>query len=102
KAYRPVALLNCLGKVLEKIMATRLAYMAEQHKLLYQDQMGGRPQRSAVDTVLALVHEINAGKKRKKVTSALFMDVKGAFDNVSKDRLLLTMTSMSLPGTLRS
>src|SRR5690606_28046883 len=32
--------------------------------------------------------------------SALFMDVKGAFDNVSKDRLLHSMTTMGLPGTL--
>lgn len=31
KAYRPVALLNCLGKTLEKIMAWRLGYMAEAY-----------------------------------------------------------------------
>ena len=30
KAYRPISLLNCLGKISEKIMATRLAHMAEK------------------------------------------------------------------------
>ena len=35
KAYRPVSLLNCLGKVLEKIMASRLAYLAERYGLLH-------------------------------------------------------------------
>jgi hypothetical protein len=41
KAYRPVALLNCLGKILEKLMANRLAYIAEKYNLLHKDQIGG-------------------------------------------------------------
>jgi hypothetical protein len=34
KAYRPIALLNCLGKVLEKLMASRLGGMAETHDVI--------------------------------------------------------------------
>jgi hypothetical protein len=45
KAYRPVALLNFLGKILEKLMATRLAYLAEAYNLLHEDQIGGRRYR---------------------------------------------------------
>ena len=97
KAYRPVALLNCLGKTLEKIMARRLGFMAEAHELLHQDQIGGRRQRNAVDAVIALTHEVDMAKSSNMVTSALFMDVKGAFDNVSKERLLCTMEDMGLP-----
>jgi hypothetical protein len=33
-AYRPICLLNTLGKLLEVVMARRLAYYAETHKLL--------------------------------------------------------------------
>jgi hypothetical protein len=40
KAYCPTALLNCIGKILEKLMATRLAHMAEAHHLLHPDQIG--------------------------------------------------------------
>jgi hypothetical protein len=43
KAYRPIALLNCLGKVLEKLMATGLSSMSKSHNLLHPDQIGGRP-----------------------------------------------------------
>jgi hypothetical protein len=34
KAYRPIALLDTLGKVLEKIMARRVSALAEEHNLL--------------------------------------------------------------------
>jgi hypothetical protein len=45
KAYRPIALLNCLGKVMEKLMATRLGQLVETHDILHIDQIGGRPKR---------------------------------------------------------
>src|SRR5205085_1392020 len=54
KAYRPISLLNCLGKIAEKIMATRLAFMAEKHHLLHKLQIGGCPKRSAVDAAMYL------------------------------------------------
>jgi hypothetical protein len=37
EAYRPIALLNCLGKVLEKLMAVRLGQIVELHNLLHAD-----------------------------------------------------------------
>jgi hypothetical protein len=41
KAYQPVALPNCLGKILVKFMANRLAYMAEKYNLRHKDQIVG-------------------------------------------------------------
>lgn len=81
-------------------MAKRLSRLVDKHQLLHQDQVGGRPQRSAVNAVMALVHHVEAAKAGKKVASALFMDVKGAFDNVSSKRLQFTMASLGLPTTL--
>lgn len=46
--------------------------------------MGGRCQRNAVDVVIAVVYEIDMGKRQKRAVSALFMDIKEAFNNVSK------------------
>ena len=91
KAYRPISLLNCLGKISEKIMATRLAHMAEKYNLLDPLQIGGRPKRSAVDAAMYLATLIDEGNKKGKTLSTLCIDVKGAFDNVFKERLLHTM-----------
>ena len=96
KAYRPISLLNCLGKISEKIMATRLAHMAEKHHLLHNLQIGGRPKRSAVDAAMFLTTKIDEANKRNMISSTLCIDVKGAFDNVFKKRLLQTMKKMKL------
>jgi hypothetical protein len=52
-----------MGKILEKLMAIRLAQIVEAHYLLYPNQIGGRPQHSAIDAAMALMNEIdtNAG-----------------------------------------
>ena len=42
KSYRVVSLLNCMGKVAEKIIATRLSYIAETTDLLEINQVGDR------------------------------------------------------------
>src|ERR1700710_409935 len=102
KAYRPISLLNCLGKISEKIMATRLAHMAEKYRLLHQLQIGGRPKRSPIDAVMLLTSIIDQGKREGKITSTLCIDVKGAFDNVFSKRLLQTLTHMRLnPAIIR-
>ena len=58
KAYRIIMLLNCLGKISEKIIATRLSHFAEHSNLLHNEQMGGRKNRSAIDASLCLLHDI--------------------------------------------
>ena len=83
KSYRPIALLPCLSKVIEKIMATRLGFMCERHQLLDNTQIGGRKLRSAIDAVTCLVSDIQKAKREKDDHTSLFLDVKGAFDNVS-------------------
>jgi hypothetical protein len=90
-------LLNCLRKILEKLMATWLGMMAETHDLLHLGQIGGCPQRSAIDAGMALVHDVEMGKSQGLLTTALFLDVCGAFDNISADRLLQTLHQLSCP-----
>src|SRR5690606_34763654 len=96
KAYRIIALLNCLGKIAEKLVAKCLASLCEAHQVLDQDQMGGRRDRSAAVDILSLDHDIQRGNIQSMVTSTSFKDVKGVFDNVSRHCLLHTMMEMGL------
>jgi hypothetical protein len=56
KAYRPITLLNTLGKALETVVTKRVRFLAEMYALLAHTQMGTRKQRS-VDTALHLLLE---------------------------------------------
>ena len=100
KAYRVISLLNCLGKVSERILAQRLSYLAETTNLLHESQIGGRLKKSAIDAALLLTNEVEANKRLKLKTTTLFLDVKGAFDHVSRNQLLSTLQQLRLPLSL--
>ncbi len=100
KAYWIIMLLNCLGKISEKIIATRLSKLAEVSDLLHKDQMNGRRQRFAVNAALCLTHDIQLANHQKRTLSALLLDVKEAFDHVSLNQLLKIMQKLHLPHIL--
>jgi len=88
KAYRVISLLNCLEKISEQILAKRLSYLAETTSLLHSSQISDRISKSAIDAALLLSNQVDKNKKLKCKISTLFLDVKSAFDHVSKNWLL--------------
>jgi len=56
KAWRLIALLGTIGKVMETVTARRIQDLAENHWLLLDTQMGARKGRS-VETALELLVE---------------------------------------------
>ena len=62
--------------------------------------MGARKERSAIDAVSVLVHRVQESWEEKKLAGALFMDVKGAFDHVSRSQLLRRMIELGIDGDL--
>ncbi|EGU88459.1 hypothetical protein HZS61_008437 [Fusarium oxysporum f. sp. conglutinans] len=90
KAYRPIALLNTTGKIMEAIIAKRLSYIAKTHGPLPDTQMGGRKLRSTEHALHLIIDKIYDGWNTGsgKVASLLLLDVLGVFDNVSYARLL--------------
>lgn len=104
KSYRIITLLNCLGKITERIIAQRLNYLAETTDLLSESQIGGRMKKSAIDAAMLLRNWVEGNKQSKeghKVTT-LFLDVKGAYDHVAKQRLLQILADLHLPANLIS
>lgn len=86
-AYRPISLLNTLGKLLEAVMARRLSYVAEKHGLLPNSQFGGRPGRTTEQALLVLSSAIDKALYKHKVVTLVAFDLKGAFNEVNKTSL---------------
>lgn len=91
KAYRPIALLNTMGKLFSMITADEISYFCETRNLFPQNQFGGRPARTTTDSMLLMTHTIKEAWRNKRVASALFVNVQGAFPNVVKEVLLHNM-----------
>lgn len=53
-----ISLLNCIGKVIEKVVAEHLFLFYKKFSKLHPGQMGGRKKRSAIDAVAILVHTV--------------------------------------------
>ena len=81
-------MLNYLSKIAEKIVARQLSYLSEANQLLHLQQMGGQCQCMVLDVAMALTYDIQCANRERDVTSILFLDIKGAFDHVSKPQLL--------------
>ena len=58
--------------------------------------MGGRKFKAAVDAVLNLTHDVQHAFNTKQVTLYLFLDVKEAFNYVSKNQLLQNLYKLNL------
>jgi ribonuclease HI len=97
KAYRPIALLSTLAKVLTAIVAEDVTRLVERHQLLPKTHYGGRPGRTTTDALHYLVHRIKEAWGKGQVASVLFLDVEGAFPNAVTDRLIHNLKKRRIP-----
>ncbi|TVY59574.1 putative RNA-directed DNA polymerase from transposon X-element, partial [Lachnellula suecica] len=98
-SWRPIALLNTIGKLVEAITAKRITEAIEQHGLIPNTQMGARRGRS-IETALELLTEQiqTVWKSPKHVVTMLLLDLFGAFDTVHPERMLDVLRKRRMPG----
>lgn len=95
--YRPISLANCIFKLFEKIIFYRLKWWIERHKCLPLTQFGFRKAKSCIDNVTILHCDISEGLSYSKYTGALFLDIKGVFDNVVPEVLIRLLEVSGIP-----
>ena len=59
KAYRPIALLNTLGKELKKIIIMRLSYLIEKYQLLLKKHTKDRKLSLIENAIYMILEEIH-------------------------------------------
>jgi len=96
KAYRPIALLNTMWKVLTAIIADQLTFVTEKHRLLPDNHFGGRPGRTTTDAMHLIAETIKSLWRAGKVTAVLFLDI-GAFPNAVPSRLEHNLLKRGVP-----
>ena len=101
-SYRPIALMSCVAKLVEKMVARRLSWWLETNNLLSQDQAGFRACRSTEDQVARIVQTASNGfQARPAARFALTLfDFSRAYDRVWRKGLLLKLHRMGASGCL--
>lgn len=97
KAFRPISLLQTLGKGLEAVIAARMSYLTEKLHLLPDNHFGGRPRRSAEHALNVLVERIYQAWRKYKILTLISFDVKGAFNGVHSDVLIRRLKDRRAP-----
>ena len=96
-SYRPISLLSCLGKILEKLIKLQLDQADKQFKLVPEIHAGFRPKRSTQECFLRLGETIGASKKKKKVVVGAFIDIDKAFDRLNHDVIKYRVRRIPIP-----
>ena len=96
KGWRPIALLLCISKILEVIVARKIGQAVQEHKLLPQNQMA-QAGRSTGDALRYILQSIQTAWKKGKVALVLSLDMTGAFDKVNHERLIHNLRCRRIP-----
>ena len=89
KSFRPIILLNTMGKLIEKVIRERLQFIMAANNFIYSSQLGGLKFKSMTDVGVALTHIIRMGWVKKLTTSTLAFDIAQFFPSLN--HCLLTL-----------
>ena len=100
-SYRPISLTDCLGKILEKMIADRLSAYMEEKELFNECQAGFRQERCTGDQVWKLVQTATDKMQSRRdgglATLVTFFDFERAYDKVWREGLIAKMIKLKVP-----
>ncbi|KAK2722564.1 hypothetical protein QYM36_002938 [Artemia franciscana] len=98
--FRFITLLPVLGKVYERLVKNRLSWLIEEKKGLKDYQCGFRRNRSTLKNLVLLQRDALYVLQNGKIMIVVFLDVRGAFDNLVHLKMLEGMMAMGLVGNI--
>jgi ribonuclease HI len=99
-SYRPVALTSCVGKLFERVIASRLDWFVESKGIIHKSQAGFRRKRNTTDHIVQLELDVKEGFTQKESTVAVYLDISKAYDCVWIQGLMFKLASIGVTGRL--
>jgi hypothetical protein len=100
KSFRPIVLLNTLGKLVEKMLAHRLQFDRVAHNAFEPNQFGGVAQHSTEDAGIYLTHLVRAGWAKGLQTSVVAFNITQFFLLLNHEMLFEIFSRMGFPAVL--
>jgi hypothetical protein len=96
KAYRPISLLECTGKLLEKIVANRLGADERNFSLIGPMQFGSRKYHSAPNAATLLRFKAQTTIRSGNVGGILLLDISRFFDHLNPTMMVTTLADLGV------
>jgi sarcosine oxidase/L-pipecolate oxidase len=81
--YRPISVLTCFSKLLEKLVVKRLKQFIDKNNILSKHQYGFRQNRSTEHAIIDFVDKITTAIDQGKFSVGIFLDLSKAFDTIN-------------------
>ena len=98
--YRPVSLLCCISKVMERIIFKHMYNFLHCNDLFYKYQAGFLPGHSTVYQLIEMYHNIVKSIDEGKSCCVFFCDLSKAYDRVWHKGLLFKLETYGISGRL--
>jgi hypothetical protein len=98
--YRPIALLSCVSKVVERQVYNELYDFCQQHHLLSDKNSGFKKNVGTINQLINLVNMIYQGLDDREEIAMIFLDLSKAYDKVCHKRLLYKLDKLGIKGKL--
>ena len=100
-SFRPISLTSCVDKLLERIIAYPLYYIAETNNMFSRFQAGFHKGPSCEDQITQIVQAIEDGFQQRLMQRSVLtlLDFSKAYDTVWREKLLLHMLNTGIPPT---
>lgn len=100
KKVRPITLLSCVEKIMERMINERLMWISEKYEKFDSNQNGFRRGKSSVDNLVRLVAEAELSIQTERNTIVAFLDISSAYDNVKLDILIEKLKEKRFPNKI--
>jgi len=91
KLFRPIVLLNTLGKLIEKVISEKLQFLTASNNFIHPSQLGDLKFKSIIDVGVALIHIIQSGWVKNLSTSTFAFDIAQFFPSLNHYLLTLIL-----------
>lgn len=96
-SYRPISLLPCLAKLVEKVILQRIDEVDRKRAITPHAQFGFRAHHSTTQQVVRIVNDICVNFNKGNVTAMLLLDIQKAFDRVWIEGLVYKLILLNIP-----